>query len=99
SLVGFAWRPKWLGRFYLMFIIITIPFALVNGVLTGSFLDRVIVWYNPEDIIGLRVLTIPIEDFFYSFGMLLTTTAVYEKLREKKKIAPAGSKAAKPLHS
>lgn len=84
SLVGFAWRPKWLGRFYVMFIIITIPFALVNGVLTGSFLDRIIVWYNPEDIIGLRALTIPIEDFFYSFGMLLTTTAVYEKLREKR---------------
>lgn len=99
SLVAFAWRPQWLGRFYVMFIIIAIPFALVNGTLTGSFFDRIIVWYNPEAIMGFRVLTIPIEDFFYSFGMLLTTTAVYEKLREKKEGLSNSSKAAKPLRN
>jgi len=83
AFVGLAWRPVWLGRFYFMFFVILVPFLLVNGILTGSFFDRVIVWYNPETILNFRILTIPIEDLFYAFGMLLMTTALYEVFRKK----------------
>jgi lycopene cyclase domain-containing protein len=82
-LVGIALRPKWLGRFYLMFAVIIIPFLLVNGVLTGSFFDRVVVWYSSDFITEFRILTIPIEDLFYAFGMLLMVTALYEFFRKR----------------
>lgn len=88
AVVGLAWRPVWLGRFYFMFFVILVPFLLVNGILTGSFLDRIIVWYNPAENLNIRILTIPIEDAFYAFGMLLMTTALYELLRKKSGKSP-----------
>lgn len=60
---------------FLVYIILMIPFVLVNGVLTGSFFNRVVVWYNPNHIIGFRILTIPFEDIFY--GLLLVTLNAY----------------------
>ncbi|MBN1801984.1 MAG: lycopene cyclase domain-containing protein [Candidatus Lokiarchaeota archaeon] len=43
-----------------------IPFLIFNGIFTGL----PIVIYNEEAIIGLRIVTIPIEDFFYSFSLI-----------------------------
>jgi len=83
ALVGIARKPSWMGRFYLMYAVIVVPFLLVNGVLTGSFLESVVVWYNPEEIMNIRILTIPIEDLFYALGMLLMNTALYEFFRKK----------------
>lgn len=63
-----------IGWFYLAFLVCLIPFYLVNGILTSI----PVVWYNPDEIIGLRVGTIPFEDHFYNMGMLLCTLTVYE---------------------
>jgi len=60
-----------LGRFYLSFLLILIPFILINGILTGSFIEEAVVWYNSAEIIGLRILTIPVEDFAYGFSLIL----------------------------
>jgi len=62
-----------LNRFYLSFLIILIPFFLVNGILTGSFIDEPVVWYNNSENLGLRIGTIPVEDVFYAFNMLYPT--------------------------
>jgi lycopene cyclase domain-containing protein len=43
-----------------------IPFLIFNGIFT--FLP--IVSYSNEAIIGFRVISIPIEDFFYSFSLI-----------------------------
>jgi lycopene cyclase domain-containing protein len=43
-----------------------IPFLIFNGIFT--YLP--IVSYNYEAIIGFRVVSIPIEDFFYSFSLI-----------------------------
>lgn len=83
ALIGVANRPVWLGRFYLMFLIILVPFLLVNGILTGSFFDRVVVWYDPSEIMHQRIFTIPGEDIFYALGMLLMTTWLYEWFRSR----------------
>ena len=45
-------------------------FIPVNGVLTGYGLENPIVNYNPKDIIGIRLLTIPIEDIGFSLFLL-----------------------------
>jgi len=70
-LLSLADKTHEISRFYLSFLIILIPFMIVNGVLTGTLIDQEVVWYNSGEIIGLRVLTIPAEDFAYGFSLIL----------------------------
>jgi len=79
-------KVPWLGRFYVIYAILLIPFTIVNGLLTGTGLDAPVVWYNPDHIIGPRILTIPIEDVFYGMGLLLINTWIYQRLRYRKNI-------------
>ncbi len=71
----------WLGRFYVIYLILLIPFLIVNGLLTGTGLDAPVVWYSADHIIGPRILTIPIEDVFYGMGLLMINTWIYQRLR------------------
>ncbi len=57
--------------FYFTFLVMLIPFVVVNGFLTGSFAGMEVVWYNPREIMGVRFLAIPLEDFGYSFSLIL----------------------------
>jgi lycopene cyclase domain-containing protein len=45
-----------------------------NGYLTG----RPIVLYNPAYFLGIRLGTIPIEDFFYGFGLITMSLVLWE---------------------
>lgn len=74
-----------LQSFFATYLIILIPFFLVNGVLTGTGIDGHVVWYNNEENLGIRLLTIPIEDVIYNLGMLLTVFAFTEYFSNKKK--------------
>jgi lycopene cyclase domain-containing protein len=58
-----VFRSSWT---WLFFAISYVPFLLANGVLTAL----PVVIYNPLSILGIRIYTIPLEDFFYSFSML-----------------------------
>ncbi|GHA54479.1 lycopene cyclase domain-containing protein [Pontibacter akesuensis] len=69
-----------LGRFYLAYLVHLVPFLLVNGVLT--YLP--IVWYNDSYNLGLRIVSIPVEDSMYSMLMLLLTISVYEGIKARK---------------
>ena len=62
---------KELNSFYLSFLVILIPFFIVNGILTGSFIEGEVVWYNNDENLGLRIFTIPVEDMFYACYILL----------------------------
>jgi lycopene cyclase domain-containing protein len=75
-------RPRFMGRFYFAFFVLLIPFAIVNGILTGSFLDEPIVWYNNDENLSIRFFTIPVEDFFYALLMILVPITISEKLSE-----------------
>lgn len=75
-------KVTWLDRFYLTYAVILIPFFLINGVLTGSFIEGEIVWYNNSENIGLRMGTIPVEDTFYGMALLLGCTYFYENINE-----------------
>ena len=64
------------------YLIILFPFLLVNGVLTGIATSSPIVWYSKMEIIGIRVFTIPIEDSFYGYSLLLSVAILSEKLSD-----------------
>lgn len=79
-IVYFGWTPKWYAHFVVTFLITTIPFLLVNGVLTGATTPEPIVWYSEEHIIGPRIITIPMEDIYYNFLMLFPIVIIHEWL-------------------
>jgi lycopene cyclase domain-containing protein len=57
--------------YFITFLLILIPFLIVNAILTGSFIESEVVWYNDSENLGIRVLTIPVEDFGYAFSLML----------------------------
>ncbi len=71
-------RVRFMGRFYLAFAVIIIPFLIVNGILTGSFIDEPVVWYNNDENMGVRIGTIPVEDMVYALLMLLMSVTIWE---------------------
>lgn len=68
------------SRFYLTYAISLLPFLLVNGLLTGL----PVVEYNDAHNLGIRIITIPIEDFFYLFLLLLINLTIYEYMKKQK---------------
>lgn len=67
-------NPAWLGLFLRAFLIVLLPFFIVNGILT--FMP--VVSYNDLENIGLRMGTIPVEDMAYGFLLLILVTWFYE---------------------
>jgi lycopene cyclase domain-containing protein len=64
-------KSEIISRFYITFLLILIPFIAVNAILTGSLIENEVVWYNNSENLGLRFLTIPIEDFAYAFSLIM----------------------------
>jgi lycopene cyclase domain-containing protein len=62
-----------------------VPFAIVNGILTGSFIDEPVVSYNNAENLGIRLGTIPIEDIGYAFTMILMSLVLITKFENRKK--------------
>lgn len=81
--IGLRYGITILRRFYIAFLIILIPFFIVNGVLTGTGLEAPVVWYNNAENLGIRLGTIPIEDIGYAFTMLFGNVFLIEKLKKK----------------
>lgn len=77
--------PNWLNNFFVTYILTIFPFLLINGVLTGALTKAPVVNYNLNEIIGVRVITIPIEDFVYNLLMLIIVINFYEYFLRKDK--------------
>lgn len=76
-------KSQWLGRFYGVYLVLLIPFMIVNGVLTGSGLQEPVVIYNDAQNLGSRILTIPVEDVFYGMLLILLNVLLFEKFKSK----------------
>ena len=69
----------YLFYFYVAYALSIIPFLLVNGVLTSM----PVVGYNNEENLGIRINTIPVEDFAYLVNLLLMNLNLYEWFKRK----------------
>jgi lycopene cyclase domain-containing protein len=69
-------RNKYLIYFFLFTFI---PFFIFNSLLTSL----PVVIYNPDAIWGIRILTVPLEDFFYSLCLISGYLLNYEFAKEK----------------
>lgn len=88
-LLGVAYwvlKIRWLGKFYMVYAILLLPFFAVNGVLTGTGLEEPVVWYNSEEFMGFRLGTIPFEDVFYGMELILLTVLIYVHLLRRRYI-------------
>jgi lycopene cyclase domain-containing protein len=74
---------------FAVFTAVMLPFFLfVNGILTGL----PVVIYSSHAITGIRVISIPIEDFAYLFALITPTIALYEFLSKRRKGADSPEK-------
>ena len=75
-------KKTWFPQFVLTYIVCLIPFLVVNGILTGQFTEEPIVWYSENHIVGFRLGTIPLEDLFYNYCLILPIIWIYEGIKE-----------------
>jgi lycopene cyclase domain-containing protein len=66
-------------RFYVYLVLIIFFTLIFNGYLTW----RPVVLYGESYQLGLRIFTIPIEDFGYGFSLIFLVTVVYERIKRK----------------
>lgn len=72
------------GRFYLSYLVSFLPFLLVNGALTGGFTHAPVVYYNPEEFFGVRIVSIPVDDAAYGYLLLMSNFTCYHYFKGRK---------------
>jgi len=75
----FIAHVNWIGKASFVFLVLMFGFFAVNGVLTGTGLESPIVNYNPNNFLGLRMLTIPLEDAVYGYTQFLLVLYFFKK--------------------
>ena len=81
--IHFVAKVKWLPTLFMVYLVLLLPFLIVNGILTGTGLEQPIVWYNNDENLGIRLMTIPVEDVFYGFELILLNVFFYEYFKGK----------------
>ena len=81
--IKYVAKVNWLPKLFFSYLILLIPFFIINGILTGSGLENPVVWYNNDENLGIRILTIPVEDIFYGFELILLNVFLYEFFKTK----------------
>ena len=65
--------------YYFFLVIISLFKLMVNGYLTG----KDIVLYEPRFFLGIRLVSIPLEDFLFGFSMVTMTIIFWEHFKRK----------------
>ncbi|WP_313581784.1 lycopene cyclase domain-containing protein [Chishuiella sp.] len=79
----FIARVNWISKASLVFTLLMLGFFPVNGMLTGTGLESPIVNYNPANFLGIRILTIPIEDAVYGYSQFLLNLYFFKLFSKK----------------
>lgn len=82
-ILKYFFKVNWLAKPVIIYLVLLIPFFIVNGILTGTGLQQPVVWYNNSENLGIRLFTIPIEDIFYGFELILLNIFLYEYFKTK----------------
>jgi lycopene cyclase domain-containing protein len=84
GIILIAWlaNNSMLSIFYITFLIIMIPFLIVNGILTGSLLNAEVFWYCSSEISGIKLFSIPVEDALFGFCLILLNLLIVEAFRK-----------------
>jgi lycopene cyclase domain-containing protein len=91
-LLKFVLHMNGFGKSVSVFAILLFPFLLVNGILTGTGLSAPVVGYNPLHNLGIRVMTIPVEDFIYGFELFLVNLSLYLQFIKPSPLSYASSR-------
>jgi lycopene cyclase domain-containing protein len=83
SITLLIYNPTWLSQFVISFLVCLLPFLVVNGLLTGAATTLPVVWYNPAEFSGWRIITIPAEDLFYNFDLLVGFVVFFKLSSER----------------
>lgn len=83
-ILKFIVNINWFGKAVSVYLILLIPFLIVNGILTGTGLEEPVVRYNDLENLNIRLFTIPVEDVFYGFELILLNLFIYLKLLRRK---------------
>lgn len=81
----FIVQKEWIGKVSLVYLILMPGFFAVNGILTGSFIPSPVVNYNPDDFLGIRMGTIPVEDAVYGYSQFLLNIYFFKKVTKNEK--------------
>jgi lycopene cyclase domain-containing protein len=71
-----------LNTYFLSFLLMLIPFFIINAILTGTIIPGEVVWYNNSKILGIRLLTIPVEDIGYAFSLILLNLLIMNRIQD-----------------
>jgi lycopene cyclase domain-containing protein len=87
-IIKFYFKVDWLPQLFSIYPVLLIPFFIVNGILTGTGLEHPVVIYNNSENMGIRLLTIPVEDTVYGFELILLNLFMYHIFlnHQKKKV-------------
>lgn len=85
----FIARVDWISKASAVFTMLMLGFFPVNGLLTGTGLPSPIVNYNPGDFLGIRMLTIPIEDAVYGYTQFLLILYFFKVFTPKSQTSTA----------
>ena len=67
-------------KFYLAYFVMLVPFIIISEIIT----TLPIIEYNPIHILGVRIFSIPIENFASLFLLLLMNITIYEFLKDRR---------------
>jgi len=81
----FIAKKKWIGKASFVYLILMPGFFAVNGILTGSLIPSPVVNYNPDDFLGVRMGTIPVEDVVYGYSQFLLNIYFFKKITKNEK--------------
>jgi lycopene cyclase domain-containing protein len=75
-------KTQILNRFFISFLVILIPFIIINALLSGTLIPDEVVWYNSATILEIRIFTIPVEDISYAFSLILLNLLLINRFQK-----------------
>lgn len=83
-ILKFLLKVRWIGKVSFVYLLLMPGFLMVNGILTGTGLESPIVNYNPKEFMGIRILTIPVEDTVYGYELILWNIFLFQMFKKSK---------------